>query len=120
MEEKQKFFLLHVQSIDGRFARRRRRSPLLLQLLSFFLSFHRTVVSKQAEFEKAVFAKTARVNARGDGERAEEKEEFPFRTMFFDLFSTSDLSLSQLTTEKKPLSPLRSRDHAPRRRGCSL
>lgn len=62
------------------------------QLLSFsFTKTHqlsRTVVSKQAEFEKAVFAKTARVNARGDGESVDELGRAGKRDPFFP-FSTS-------------------------------
>ena len=55
------------QSIDG-LARSAHNQLFSLSLLHK-PSTLRTVVSKQAEFEKAVFAKTARINARGDGEK---------------------------------------------------
>ena len=89
---------------------------------------NRTVVSKQAEFEKAVFAKTARVNARGDGKRKERRgkerranDVFPPLSLSLDplRLTTTPLSLKKLEFRKIPF-PLSSRDHAPRRRGRAL
>jgi len=61
---------------------------------------NRTVVSKQAEFEKAVFAKTARVNARGDGKRKKKRrrEKDESGTMVSPLLSSTSTSPADQTT----------------------
>ena len=86
---------------------------LFLSFLLPLLTHNRTVVSKQAEFEKAVFAKTARVNARGDGEREKKKRRESERCFFFSFpfdlhfgLTATTPSLSQKKKKLKTRNPL--------------